>query len=434
MPTYRIENLGCKANLYDAQRLAESLEELGYRRAPEGARADVCVLNSCTVTSGADRKSRQQAARLARENPGTRVFVTGCYATASPEELREVDGVDGVFARDDWDELLAALDAGAPADQAAATGGADFGISSFNGRTRAFMKIEDGCDACCSYCILPQVRGKPRSRPLGAIAAEARRLVRAGFPEIVLTGIHLGFYGRGLPGAPSLADAVRTVARTEGVRRVRISSLEAVEVDGALLDTMQHPAVLPHLHLPLQSGDADVLAAMNRRYSPRQFLATVELAREKLDRPAITTDVMVGFPGETGEQFENTLEVCRRARFSRMHVFSFSPRPGTPAASMEGQVPPEVASERSARLRELGRRMAGEWAESFVGQTVRVLCERRAESGLLRGYTDRYVPIYFAGEADRVGQSVDVRCTGRKGASLAGELAMAGAGGYSGRY
>jgi len=422
--TYRIETLGCKANVYDSRRLAEALEALGYRPAAEGNAADICILNTCTVTAGADRKGRQLAARLGRENSAARVFVTGCYATASPRELARIPGVEGVYGREDLAALLEAVH-GSPLPEIERLTGTDFGISSFSGRTRAFLKIQDGCDAGCSYCILPHVRGRPRSRPLADVRAEAERLAAAGFGEIVLTGIHLGFYGRDLrdrdlPERPTLPQAVTAVATTPGVERVRLSSIECNEVDEALLDAMQHPAVCPHLHLPLQSGDASVLTRMGRRYTPEEFLSVVEHARKRLDRPAITTDVMVGFPGETDGEFESTLEVCRRARFSRTHVFPFSPRPGTPAAEMPDAVPSDVVSERSARLRALARRMASDWAQGFVGSMVRVLFERCTPSGRLSGYTDRYVPLTAQGAPEQIGRAGQVQVTAVAGAALLG--------------
>lgn len=426
--TYRIETLGCKANVYDSRRIAEALEALGCRRAAEGSAAGLCILNTCTVTAGADRKGRQLAARLVRENPGARVFVTGCYATAAPGQLARIPGVEGVFGREDMASLLEAVHGG-PLPEPVRPAGGDFGISSFSARsggserrTRAFLKIQDGCDAGCSYCILPHVRGVPRSRPLADVRAEAERLARAGFAEIVLTGIHLGFYGRDLSERPILAEAVTAVAQTPGVEHVRLSSIESNEVDEPLLDAMQHPAVCPHLHLPLQSGDAQVLERMRRPYTPEAFLAVVERARERLDRPAVTTDVMVGFPAETDEQFEHTLALCRRARFSRTHVFTFSPRPGTAAAGMAGRVPAAAASERSARLRELARRMAADWAQTFIGQTVPVLFERCTPSGRLHGYTDRYVPLTAAGSPAHVGHIVAVEATAQAGAALLGHV------------
>jgi len=417
--TYRVVTLGCKANLYDSRRLAEALESLGYREAREGEGAEVCLLNTCTVTATADRKSRQWAARLVRENPGARVFVTGCYASAAPDDLRAMADVAGVCGRAEWDALLRAV-AGGSREAGPQLLDGDFGIRSFGGRARAFLKIQEGCDSFCSYCILPFVRGEPRSHPLAGVRAEAERLAAAGFGEIVLTGIHLGLYGRDLEGSPTVADAVLAVAETPGVERVRLSSIEAREVTEDLLDAMRHPAVCPHLHLPLQSGDADVLRRMNRPYTPAEFLGVVDLARERLDRPAVTADVMVGFPGETEEQFQNTLAVCRQARFSRMHVFPFSPRPGTAAAEMPDRVAPDVVHDRSRRARDLGREMAIEWAGSFVGRTVRVLFERRTRSGLLTGYTDRYVRLAAPGGDELIGHAARLRCLGREGTALGG--------------
>ncbi len=283
------------------------------------------------------------------------------------------------------------------------------------------MKVQEGCAAACSYCILPRVRGRPRSRPLQDAVEEARRLVTAGHPEIVLTGIHLGWYGRDLEGGPSLADLVRAVVEVPRLGRLRLSSVEALEVDGPLLEAMGHPTVCAHLHLPLQSGDPAVLDRMSRPYGPEEFLRVVERAREALDRPAVTTDVMVGFPGETDAAFERTLAVCRRAAFSRMHVFPFSPRPGTPAADMPDRLPPPVVRERSERLRALGREMAADWAESFVGQSVRVAFER-CRDARLTGYTDRYVRIRATGNRGLVGTMGRVRCTGARGTTLTGEV------------
>ncbi|MGD2175024.1 MAG: tRNA (N(6)-L-threonylcarbamoyladenosine(37)-C(2))-methylthiotransferase MtaB [Candidatus Brocadiaceae bacterium] len=421
MRTYLIETLGCKANLYDSRRLAEALEAMGLRRARTGEQADVCVVNTCTVTAGADRKSRQQAARLGREHPDARVFVTGCYASLCPEELRAVPGVQSVYGREQWSALLEEINGGPLPGGVSPEG--EFGVSGFGGRTRAFMKVQEGCDAGCSYCILPRVRGAPRSRPLEDALAEAGRLVEAGFREIVLTGIHLGLYGRDLAEEAALADLVTALAGLSRLERLRLSSIEALEVSPELLQAMAAApdVVCPHLHLPLQSGDAGVLKRMNRPYTPEEFLDVVDVVRRTLNRPAVTTDVMVGFPGETEEAFANTMALCRRVCFSRMHVFPFSARPGTPAAGMAEEVPPEVASERSQRLRELGRELAAEWAESFVGSTARVLLERH-QDGWLRGYTDRYVGLGVPGEPELTGRAVRVRVVGREGTSLLGRL------------
>ncbi|MCK4374746.1 MAG: MiaB/RimO family radical SAM methylthiotransferase, partial [Candidatus Brocadiae bacterium] len=354
-------------------------------------------------------------------HPGAAVFVTGCYAEAYPDEPAAVPGVAGVYGRGEWNALLEAAN-GAPLP---ATGGriqGDFGIRSFDGRARAFLKVQEGCDSLCSYCILPRVRGEPRSRPLAEVHEEAARLAAAGFAEVVLTGIHTGLYGRDLPGRPSLARAILGAAETPGIERVRLSSIQANEVNEELLEAMAHPAVCAHLHVPLQSGDADVLRRMNRRYTPEEFLRVVELARSRLDNPAVTTDVMVGFPGETDAEFESTLAVCRAARFSRTHVFPFSPRPGTLAAQMDGRVPAGVVRERGRRLRELGSQLAAEWAQAFVGSRVRVLFECCTPPGRLSGYTERYVRLTAPGDPALTGRTARVHCTARKGASLVGRL------------
>jgi threonylcarbamoyladenosine tRNA methylthiotransferase MtaB len=401
--TYLIETLGCKANVYDSRRLAEALEAVGWRPAGPEDQPDACIVNTCTVTSVADRKCRQRIRQLGRKHSGARIFVTGCYATRDARELLAIGGVAGVYARDDWVGLLSSL-AGVSEPDAHALVRGDFGIESFNGRARAFLKIQEGCDSFCTYCIVPHVRGAPRSRPLTEVRAEADRLAASGFGEIVLTGIHLGLYGRDVPGGPGLCDAIRAVAETEGVERVRLSSLEPNEVDGRLLEAMQHPAVCAHLHLPLQSGDAQVLRRMNRGYTPENFLAAVRLARERLDRPAVTTDIMVGFPGETQQAFANTMSLCGEAVFSRLHVFPFSPRVGTAAAGMRSEITYEDLTARSRQLRELGRELACAWAASFVGQQVRVLFERHTSEGRLTGYTDRYVPFVASGPYALVGE------------------------------
>jgi len=412
MRTYRIETLGCKANAYDSQRLAEALEALGFVRA-DGP-VDVCIINSCTVTSTADRKSRKIAARAARA--GGRVYLTGCYATASPDDAGAVPGLAGVYARDDWPALLRDI-WGGPLPAGCDPAG-DFGINAFGTRTRAFLKIQDGCDAFCSYCILPYVRGKPRSRALDEVRDEARRLVAGGFAELVLTGIHLGLYGRDLAGGVTLADAVQVVAQTPGLGRLRISSLEGGEADETLLAAMAHPAVCAHLHLPLQSGDADVLRRMNRHYTPEEFLDSVARARRALERPAITGDVIVGFPGETDEEFECTVQVCRSAEFSRLHVFPFSLRSGTPAAGMPGRVPEGVVRSRVTQLTAVATELAARWAEGFVGRTVRVVPERCDADGMLHGYTDRYVTITAPGTVRQVGRPAIWHCTERCGTGL----------------
>jgi len=419
--TFRIQTFGCKANRYDSQRLAEALLALGWRQARPDQHPAVVLINTCTVTARCDRKCRQAISHALRESPATRLFVTGCYATAFPQELGSIGGLAGVYGRAQWKEMLHAIAGDGAACEALLAG--DFGIRGFCGRARALLKIQEGCDFFCTYCIIPYVRGRPRSSPLAQVRAEAERLAGAGFREIVLTGIHLGVYGRDLDDGTDLADAVLAVAEVGSLQRVRLSSIKADEVDDELLAAMQHPSVCPHLHLPLQSGDDEVLRRMKRGYTAGAFLHTVEKARAVLDNPAITTDVMVGFPGESDEAFQNTLDVCRKAAFSRIHIFPFSARPGTSAASFPGQVGQRVVKERCRRLGKIARALAREWAASFVGRQVRVLLEEEDKEGHLLGYTDRYVRALVDSPRSYIGKTAQVRCTGSQGGTLLAELA-----------
>lgn len=416
---FKTETLGCKANQYDSQRIAEALVARGWRPAEADEKPDVIIINTCTVTVRCSRKCRQTVNQAVRENPGARVFVTGCYATGFPEELHELDGVAGVYGRDEWADLWKAVTANDIPCPESLSG--DFGISGFTGRSRAMLKIQEGCNSYCSYCIIPYVRGVPRSQPVGKVRSEAERLAAAGFREIVLTGIHLGKYGEDLPERPSLAEAVRTVAAIEGVERVRLSSIKANEVTEDLLLAMQAPTVCPHLHLPLQSGDNRILDKMDRGYTVEDFLHTVDQARDLLPNPALTTDVMVGFPGEQEEHFRHTVELCEKVRFTRMHVFPFSPRPGTRAASMGDRIHSRVAKKRCARLNKLNRELQEKWAESFVGKEVRVLFEEQRD-GHLCGYTDRYVRLSAPGSGDYEDRVVRVRCTANNDGELRGKI------------
>ena len=418
--TYRVQTLGCKSNQYDSQRLAEALMGAGFFEADEDRGADLYVINTCTVTQAADRKARRLIRRTIREHPKARVFVTGCYADREPEAIREIEGVEGVFGRDEWRTML--QDMAGERIPSGALLGAHFGVTGWSGRARALMKIQDGCDFFCAYCVVPHVRGKARSAPLRHVENEAKTLADAGFKEIVVTGIHLGIYGRDLAGGVELADAVERMARVPGIERIRLSSIEALEVTERLLEIMQHPKVCPHLHLPLQSGDDEVLLHMRRRYTSTQFLEAVAAARRALDTPAITTDVVVGLPGETDAAFERTLQVCRSAGFSRMHVFPFSPRRGTPAAGMDGRPHSRAVRHRVSATIRLADQLAGAWAQRFVGQRVQVLFEEANRQGDLVGYTGRYVRLGAPGSVNWIGALAHVECTGCSGPSLVGRI------------
>jgi len=417
--TFTIHTLGCKVNQHEGQGIRERLIGMGMREVDLDAGPDVAVINTCTVTARADRKCRQEVRRAVRANPEATVIVTGCSAVTDADAFREIPGVTHVLTKDQIGSLDAVLQGGP-----AVSGDVfDLCISSFEGHTRAFMKIQDGCNAFCSYCIVPLARGRVRSRDLAQIGEEAQRLVDHGHKEIVLTGIHLGLYGADLDGV-KLVDAVRETLGVSGLERLRLSSIEATEVSDELLDLFDQDARLcPHFHLPLQSGDHDVLRAMNRRYTPVEFLGAVARIRARLARPAITTDVMIGFPGETDAQFANTLRICRSAAFSRMHVFPFSPRPGTPAADMTPRVADATVRERETRALELAREMALQYKQGFEGDVVRPLIEGRRDrkTGLLTGLTERYLSVRFAGPDALMNRIAPVRVIGSTPETLKGE-------------
>ena len=407
--TVRLVTLGCKVNQYETQYVKELLEHAGYVEAADAAPADLCVVNTCTVTHEGDAKSRQAIRRLAAENPGTPLVVMGCYASRDPEALAALPGVRHVIP--DKSRLVEELQ---PYGVLAPLPG----ISRFDGHQRAFVKVQDGCLLNCSYCIIPSVRPVVRSRPAEEIVAEVARLVEAGYREIVLTGIHLGHYGidlsKGRPKAQwtRLWHLLDRLTALPGDFRVRLSSLEAAEARDDLLRAMQNPKICPHLHLCLQSGSDRILRAMKRRYSATGYLERVRRIHAAMDQPAISTDVIVGFPGETDADFHETLRVVREAQIMRVHVFSYSPRAGTLAASQyRDDVPPSTKAARREQLRQLERELAQSYAQSLVGRTLDVLVEGadEAQPQMARGTACRYVEVRFPGfRPELVRQRVDV--------------------------
>lgn len=379
MSRVRFVTYGCKANQYDTQVLREALLRRGWTE--EAREADLLVVNTCTVTAEAGRKARQLIRRVGRETPKTRVCVTGCLAESEPEILRELENVDWVLGNGEAKRPLHFLrELGHEVDPEEL--GIPAGITEFSGHTRAFLKIQDGCDMACAFCIIPKVRGRSRSRPAPELAAEVRRLLAAGHVEIVLCGIHIGHWGRDLGlGLEHLLRELCAV-EVEGVPdwRLRLSSIEATEVTGPVLEVLcANPRRLaPHLHMPMQSGDDDLLAAMNRWYDVAEYLDACDRIRAALDRPAFTADILVGFPGETERAFENTLETARRAGFSRIHVFPFSARPGTAAWDLGAPPDPRVTRERRARLSEVAHELGEHYARSLVGAIDSVVLEGSA--------------------------------------------------------
>jgi len=408
--------LGCKVNQYETELVREGLSRAGYRAVGDGEAADLCVVNTCTVTAEGDSKSRHAIRRLARENPDARIVVMGCYATRAPEELAKLPNVAEVVTdKREIPDLLGRF------------GVIDIptGISRFGNRHRAFVKVQDGCLLRCSYCIIPYVRPHVSSRPLEHVLDEMRRLVDNGYREIVLTGVHLGHYGvEGNWNKPReewlrLSKLVRAIASLPGEFRVRLSSIEATEVTRELIDVMaEHPQrIAPHLHICLQSGSDSVLRRMRRRWSSRMFIDRCRLFRERLDNPAITTDIIVGFPGENEADFEATCRVSRECGFSKIHIFPFSARKGTPAAEMSDKVSPEVKSKRHERLAAVESELRAAYFRSLIGRQLTVLVEGPSESspGIWVGTSCRYAPVELPGASVTPGALLEVEARGIRG-------------------
>jgi threonylcarbamoyladenosine tRNA methylthiotransferase MtaB len=427
MALLKTVTLGCKVNQYETEYVREGLARAGFRDAEHGEAAELCIVNTCTVTAEGDAKSRQAIRRLARENPHARIVVMGCYATREPETIARLPGVAEVVT--DKRELPDLLGRFGVVD-------IPTGISRMGTRHRGWVKVQDGCLLRCSYCIIPQVRPLMTSRPIEHILDEVRRLVDNGYGEIVLTGVHLGHYGvdrnfkRPKAEWLRLSHLVRRIAQLDGELRVRLSSIEATEVTRELIDVMaEFPRrVCPHLHICLQSGSDRVLRRMKRRWGVRRFLDRCRLVRETLDRPALTTDVIVGFPGETDDDFEATCRACREAGFSKIHVFSFSARRGTPAAAMGDRVPNAVSAERRERLLALEAELRGEYLRSLLGRRLTVLVEGEFphRPGVVAGTACRYVQVEIAGGKNFVGRLVEVQATAVRDGIIVGQFATTG--------
>jgi threonylcarbamoyladenosine tRNA methylthiotransferase MtaB len=412
--TCRLVTLGCKVNQYETQYVKEALEANGYREAGPDEPADVCVINTCTVTAEGDAKSRQLVRRLHQSNPGAAIVVMGCYATRDPEGVARLPGVTRVIT-----------DKARLAEELRPLGVSELpqGIQRFDGHQRAFVKVQDGCLLNCTFCIIPKVRPVLRSRSAEEIADEVARLVAGGCREIVLTGIHLGHYGIDLSrGRPKEAwcrlwHLLQCLDRVPGEFRIRLSSLEAAEVREDLVRAlMALPRVVPHLHLCLQSGSDRILARMKRRYRTAGFLERCRRLRQVLDQPALTTDIIIGFPGETDADFEATCRVAREAGFSRIHVFSYSARRGTPAADFPERVPPAVIASRRERLRDLERELASAYFRSLGGRRLEVLVEGKAPNrpGQVTGTSCRFAPVVFEGHAPALIRRLVRVCAGRE--------------------
>jgi threonylcarbamoyladenosine tRNA methylthiotransferase MtaB len=413
-----LESIGCKLNQSERDALAQQFVAAGYVVVSQVEDADLCVVNTCAVTHVAARKSRQRFRALRRINPGARLVATGCYAGLGEDSLSADLAVTNEHKQDlvslveaqvgDW-RLLDGADGRCPVESAPA-------IS----RTRPLVKIQDGCDNACAYCIVHVLRGRERSRPRGEILAQVAELVRAGYHEVVLTGVHVGSYGR--DSGDSLIDLVRAILAHTPPDRLRLSSIEPWDLTPAFWDLWADGRLCRHLHLPLQSGCDATLHRMNRRYTTAQYAALVSQARDAVPGLAVTSDVIAGFPGETEDEYATSAAFVERVAFARAHVFPYSARPGTPAATMPGQVDTRVCRERAVALREIARRSGQAFRRQFLERTLTVLWETQLADGRWSGLTDNYIRVYAQGGGNLANTLRDTRLIDLESNGMRGEL------------
>ncbi|UEX91080.1 tRNA (N(6)-L-threonylcarbamoyladenosine(37)-C(2))-methylthiotransferase MtaB [Staphylococcus ratti] len=420
MSTVAFHTLGCKVNHYETEAIWQLFKEASYKRVDFEQNADVFVINTCTVTNTGDKKSRQVIRRAIRNNPDAVVCVTGCYAQTSSAEIMEIPGVDIVVGTQDRHKLLTYIDT-YKQERQPINGVSnimknrtyeELDVPYFTDRTRASLKIQEGCNNFCTFCIIPWARGLMRSRDPEKVVDQATTLVQSGYKEIVLTGIHTGGYGQDLKNY-NLAQLLRDLETIDGLERIRISSIEASQLTDEVIDVLQHSKkVVRHLHVPLQSGSDTVLKRMRRKYSMAHFSERITKLHEALPGLAVTSDVIVGFPGETEEEFQETYDFIVKHHFSELHVFPYSQRIGTPAARMDDQIDENIKNERVHRLIELSDQLAKTYASRFENDVLEVIPEEKgSKDGMLVGYADNYMKVEFEGDDALIGQICKVKVT-----------------------
>lgn len=426
--------LGCKVNQADTASMENLFLRSGHQLVSFDGEADVYIINTCVVTNTGQRKSRQTIHRAIRKNPNALIVVTGCYPQTAAEEVKAIAGVDMIIGNQDRAQIVQLVEERLAHRQTdtldavhkltASTAFEEMAAGDITDKTRAFLKIQEGCNQFCTYCIIPYARGPLRSRSLESIRTETQRLISAGFKEIVLIGIHLGCYGKENPDGPTLYDAVKTVLDVPGVQRLRLGSLESVEVEPRLLTLMQEDArFCRHLHLPLQSGCDKTLQAMHRPYTTAKFKTLLADIKTKVPDIAITTDVIVGFPGETEADFKTTCKFAESCGFSKMHIFPFSARKGTPAEKFAGAVTEAVKKERADILGRIDETMHKTFLQAMVGQTAEVLFEQPAGEDYFEGLTGNYQRVFVkSGGRNLGGEILPVKITAFDGEKLLGEI------------
>lgn len=426
--------LGCKVNQADTASMENLFLRSGHQLVSFDGEADVYIINTCVVTNTGQRKSRQTIHRAIRKNPNALIVVTGCYPQTAAEEVKAIAGVDMIIGNQDRAQIVQLVEERLAHRQTdtldavhkltASTAFEEMAAGDITDKTRAFLKIQEGCNQFCTYCIIPYARGPLRSRSLESIRTETQRLINAGFKEIVLIGIHLGCYGKENPDGPTLYDAVKTVLDVPGVLRLRLGSLESVEVEPRLLTLMQEDArFCRHLHLPLQSGCDKTLQAMHRPYTTAKFKTLLADIKTKVPDIAITTDVIVGFPGETEADFETTCKFAESCGFSKMHIFPFSARKGTPAEKFAGAVTEAVKKERADIFGRVDETMHKAFLQAMVGQTAEILFEQPAGEDYFEGLTGNYQRVFVkSGGRNLGGEILPVKITAFDGEKLLGEI------------
>ena len=410
MPKAALHNLGCKVNAYETEAMEQQLKERGYEIVPFDEKADVYIINTCSVTNIADRKSRQMLHRARKMNPDAVVVAAGCYVQAQAEKQVIDPCIDIVLGNNKKQDLLTALQAYEEAhgdlreviDINHTKEYENLHLTKQGEHTRAYIKVQDGCNQFCSYCIIPYARGRVRSRAKEDVVAEVTDLAKNGYQEVVLTGIHLSSYGIDFENEDNLLSLIRAVHEIEGIKRIRLGSLEPRIITEEFVQAIAAlPKMCLHFHLSLQSGCNETLKRMNRRYTSEEFYEKCEILRKYFEKPALTTDVIVGFPQETEEEFETTYEFLKKICFYETHIFKYSKREGTKAAVMQGQIPEQIKAKRSARLIELGEKNRRAYEESFLGKTVEVLVEEKSDVNgkeMWTGHTKEYMKIALESE------------------------------------
>lgn len=427
--------LGCKVNQHDTAHMAGLFEEAGWQRVPFDEEADAYVINTCTVTHVSDRKSRQMIRRAAKQNPMACVAVCGCYAQTGSKALKAIPEVDLILGTNERSRIVDAVEdflkdgkkQSYMADEEALARFEPVHWARSSDRTRAEIKIQEGCDQFCSYCIIPYARGPLRSRPTEDTIAEINHLVEQGYKELVLTGIHIGAFGKGLYDEPGSLEALcRRILEETSLPRLRLSSIEVTEVSDGLVELMAStPRMMPHLHLPLQAGSDRTLKRMNRPYTKEDYRKRVREIRGQLLKVAITTDLMVGFPGETEEDFKESMIFANDMAFADMHIFKYSMRSGTPAAKMSDQIDPKIKDRRAKQIQDVACKNRERFAEFFIGDEVEVLIEEGDSQGAMLGHSPHYLNVRVEEDA-KVGELVQVRLESYNKGILSGRIQEGG--------